>query len=115
MEPEAKPVPLTDIERIDAGRRPPTEIKLSVPIEFGGDTISVLVLRPSARAFRGFSLPMTAEGGVLFQPYELAALGLKLAGQPAQLLDKMDARDMAEVARAAMDFFVPGQPTGKTA
>ena len=89
-------------------------IRLSTPVQFGNDSepISELVLKPTARAFRELTLPIKDDGTVLFQPYELAKIGLKLAGQPAPVLDLMDVADMMEVATAVMGFLDPSRRTG---
>lgn len=93
-------------------------VKLSAPVQFGKDSdpVTELVLKPTPRAFKDFSLPMTADNGVLFQPYALALVGLKLAGiagGPA-FLDKMSISDMNEVAREVMGFLNPDPMTGNT-
>ena len=92
----------------------PVTIKLSTPVQFGKDSepIAELVLKPTARAFRELTLPIKDDGTVLFQPYELAKIGLKLAGQPAPVLDLMDVADMMEVATAVMGFLDPSRRTG---
>lgn len=89
-------------------------IKLSTPIQFGKDAepIVELVLKATPRAFRELQLPITEDGTTLFRPYELAKVGLKMAGQPAPILDLMDIADMMEVATAVMGFLIPSQKTG---
>jgi hypothetical protein len=80
-------------------------VKLTEPIEFGKDTvIEELVVRPTARAFREFSLPMKEDGTVLYQPYALAAVGVKMAGQPNAIVDKLSVKDMSALAQVVMGF-----------
>jgi hypothetical protein len=82
---------------------------LRKPIPFGKDTvISELRLMVSARAFKEFSLPMKEDGTIMFQPYALAVVGIKMAGQPAAIADKLDVRDMMELATAVMGFIGTG-------
>lgn len=94
----------------------PVTIALRTPVQFGRDAepIAELTIKPNARAFRDFSLPMREDGTILFQPYELAKVGIKLAGHPTAVLDLMDPADMWEVAQAVMGFTVPGLKTGST-
>lgn len=82
------------------------KLTLSQPIEFGKDNlISELDLKPTARAFKEFALPMKPDGGFLFQPYDLAVVGMKMAGHPAALADKLSVEDMNEIAQAVIGFF----------
>lgn len=92
----------------------PITIVLSTPVQFGKDAepICELVLKPTARSFREVTIPIKDDGTVLFQPYELAKVGVKLAGHPAAVLDLMDVVDMMEVAVAVMGFLSPSQRTG---
>ena len=94
----------------------PVIIKLSSPVQFGRDAepITELTLKPTARAFKEFTLPMKDDGTVMFQPYELAKVGLKLAGHPAPVLDLMDPADMMEVAAAVANFLGTPLKTGTT-
>lgn len=89
-------------------------IALRVPVQLGeqGELVRELTLKPSARAFRDFSMPLKDDGTILFQPYALAAVGVKLAGQPPAFLDRMDPADMVEVAQAVMGFIGAGLGTG---
>lgn len=83
-------------------------ITLRKPIPYGKDQmIEELVLKPNARAFRDFGLPMGADKSIVFQPYPLAIVGLRLAGHhvnAAQLVDKLDSKDMHEIAMAVFGF-----------
>lgn len=89
-------------------------LKLQEPVQFGKDAepIAELVLKPTARAFRDFSLPMREDGTVIYQPYPLALVGMRMAGHPAAVLDLMCPEDMAEVARVVMGFIGTGPATG---
>jgi len=95
-------------ESAPAGPLEPLTIKLRVPIQFGKDTlIDELVMKPNARAFKDFTIPMGQDGAISYQPYKLALVGLKMAGHIAaapNLVDKMDPRDMNEVAQAVLGF-----------
>lgn len=87
---------------------PSVTITLRKPIPYGkGQSIESLELKPNARAFRDFGLPMGADKSIVFQPYPLAVVGLKLAGHhvnAAQLVDKLDSKDMHEIAMAVFGF-----------
>lgn len=96
------------------------EVKLREPIEFGKDEsgkarlIETLVLKPSSRAFKEYSMPMKQDGTMLYQPYELARVGLQMAGFPASLVDKIYAADMLEVAQEVLGFIGVSQRTGNS-
>jgi hypothetical protein len=90
------------------------QIKLSEPISFGKDTIEELTLKPTARDFRDFAMHMAGDGGFLFEPYKLAALGIRMAGHPAPVTDKLSVSDMMEVAQAVQGFLVSSLKTGST-
>ena len=91
-------------------------IKLSTPVQLGenSEPITELVLKPTARAFRDFSLATKGDGGAVFQLYELAKIGMRMASQPAPLLDKMDPADMMELAGAVMGFLGTPLTIGST-
>ncbi len=82
-----------------------TTIKLLDPVQFGEELIEELLIKPTARACKDFSLPMSAEGSLVYQPYALAAVGVKMAGRPPALLDKMSVRDMNTLGLAVLSFF----------
>lgn len=92
-----------------------TEIALRRPVQRGKDeTITRLVLRPATKHFRTLTLPMKGEGEnatIDFQPYHLAKVGLRMAGQPDDVLDRMHPADMMEVATTVLGFLGAG-PTG---
>lgn len=105
------PAPTDAAQEVDAPRLPssPVTIKLRQPIQFGQTMIEELTLKPNARAFKDFSLPADAKGKVDYQPYQLALVGLKLAGHMAAapaLVDKLDPKDMVELSQAVFSFFV---------
>lgn len=87
-------------------------VSLRVPIEFGKlGPITELVIKPSGRAYRDLTIPMTVNSDgskkIDFQPYPLAVVGLKMAGHVAEaqiLADRMDPKDMTEVALEVMGF-----------
>lgn len=112
MPPDTTTVPLTDKERISAGKKPPLVLVLTAPVEFDERTITQLVLRSSAKALRGFSVEVTPEGGMKYEPWELGLVGMKMAGEPSQVLEKMDMMDVQALAQAVMGFIVPGLKTG---
>lgn len=85
-------------------------LQLEKPIQFGKELITELVLRPSAKAFRDFSLPMKADGTILFQPYELASVGVRMARYPSAVVDMLAPEDMIQLAHQVMDFFAPAGP-----
>ena len=91
------------------------KIALSTPVKLGenGELIESLTLKPTARAFRDFALQMRDDGTVVFEPYKLAGIGVRLAGQVPQILDLLDPADMMEVATAVMGFLGTRPRTGK--
>lgn len=109
---ETKTVPLSDADRIAASRLSASTVKLRVPVELGSEVVEELVIRPTVRAFRGFSLTVTGDGGMVLDLYELARLGVMMAGHPAVLLEKLDVADMREVAQAVAGFLMPGPKAG---
>lgn len=95
----------------------PVTVRLREPVQFGKDAepITELVLKPTARHFRDLVIRTAEDGTVEYEPYRLALVGMKMAGQSAAVLDLMDPRDMSEVAAMVMGFISPGQPTGSVA
>jgi hypothetical protein len=87
-------------------------LKLHTPIQLGSELLEELSVKWTARAMKGFSLPLTADGGVLFQPYELARVGVQMAGQPSVLLDKLAGPDIMALAQVVMSFFGDALTTG---
>jgi hypothetical protein len=95
----------------------PYLVVLGHPVDFGAkERIEQLELKPNCRSFREYELPMEmVEGGrnrVLFRPYELARVGLHMAGRPQAVLDKMHPEDMWEVANRVMGFIGVAPTTG---
>jgi len=84
----------------------PVTIKLRVPAQFGKDTISELTLKPSSRALKEFALPMDPSGKIDYQPYACAQVGVRMAGQPMALVDKLDPRDLNEVGQTVLGFLI---------
>ncbi len=80
-------------------------LKLKSPIEFGKTTLEELVVVPTPRAYKGFSLSMTPEGKIDYQPYELATIGMRMAGQSSGAVDKMSIADMNALAQLVLSFF----------
>jgi hypothetical protein len=92
----------------------PVTVKLKEPVPFGTETIDELELKRNAKSMRNFALPMKPDGTILFEPYELAKVGVHMAGRPNAVLDMLDPSDVWALAQVVMDFFVPGQTTGST-
>ena len=88
--------------------------KLRTPIKVGAELVTDLTLKSTARAWKDFSLPMSAEGKIDFQPYVLAQVGLKMAAQAPGLVDHMDAADMFRLSQVVMSFFGLSQSDGST-
>lgn len=93
------------------------EITLRHPVRFGSEVIEKLTLRPLAKHLRDFALPMKGEGEnaiILFQPYELAKAGLKMADVAGAqtVLDKLHVADMWELAQVVFGFINGGPATG---
>lgn len=88
---------------------------LKKPVQFT-DSILVeeLTMRRTAKAFRDFTLPMQADGTIMFQPYALAKVGVRLAAHPDALVDKLDPADMWQIAQVVMGFITGGPMTGDT-
>lgn len=92
----------------------PDSYTLKFPVTFGTETIETLSLRPSGLAMRGFKVETRADGGVVFEQYRFAELGLKLAGKPRPIVDLMHPCDQFGLGMVAMGFFVSGPTTGRT-
>lgn len=90
---------------------------LQYPVEWGkgNEPITELRLQPNGRAMQGVSVETRADGGVVFEPYKFAELGLRFAGQPTAIAARMHPRDIFGLAMAAYFFFVGGPPTGGSA
>jgi hypothetical protein len=87
-------------------REGPVTIKLLDPFQWGdSETVAELTLTPTPRAFKDVGLLMKADGSILFQPYPLAQVGMKLAGRPSVAVDKLSVRDMNALATAVLGFF----------
>ncbi len=92
-------------EASDAAPSGPTKLKLREPIHFGKDLIEELTVKPTSRAFKEYALPMKDDGTIMFQPYTLASVGVRMAGHPNALVDKLSVGDMMALARVVMSFF----------
>lgn len=95
-----------DVDLSDAPEAAPGEItiKLKQPVKMGTHTIEELTLKFSPRAFKEFSVPLKDDGTVIFTPYVFAAAGVRLAGQPSTVLDRLGAADFFTLARATLSF-----------
>ena len=84
----------------------PVSMKLRTPVEWGKDqTIDELTLKPTARAFKEMTLAVDPNTGkVDYQPYALALVGIRMAGHPPAVLDRMDHRDMLELSQLVFGF-----------
>lgn len=85
-------------------------LKLRKPLQVTKETaLDELVLEPKARAFKGHALIVNTDGSMKLDHYDLAILGLKLAGNFATahvLVDQLDVRDMKELGELALGFLV---------
>ena len=79
-------------------------VVLKEPITLGSEVIERLELKFSARSFKEFQIPLREDGTILFQPYPLAVAGVRMAGQPAILIDKLGPADFFALAQAVMSF-----------
>jgi hypothetical protein len=89
-------------------------ITLRKPVEWTKtETVTELVLAPTARFYRDVALTM-GPGGLTYKPYDLAVAGVRLAGRAAAeaFVDKMDPADMNEVANTILSFLNPAPTTG---
>lgn len=82
----------------------PITIKLETPVELGEEIVQELVLKPTARAFREFSVPMTGDGKMFYEPHALATVGVRMAGKTTALVDKLDPGDMNRIAQEVLGF-----------
>jgi hypothetical protein len=96
----------------------PITVKLREPISFGKETIEELAIKFNGRAMRDLKIPLTAEGGMIFEPYPLTVVGMKMAGHIANaeaLADRLtDGQDMTEIAQVIFSFLGGSQTTGST-
>lgn len=99
--PDAEPKPV----EIDPDA--PLVVKLRKPIKRGSaPPIEELVIRFNSRAMQGFKLQMNEHGVPIFDPHACAALGVRLAGQPDDVLKKLGKTDFMAVASSTMGFLV---------
>jgi len=111
MEPANK-VPMSPDE-IPKPSFDPVVIELQCPVEMAKDeVITTLTLKPSARHFRDVSIVSNPDQSFVFEPYKLALVGAKMAGQTAVLVDKLHPADMMEVSTAVLGFIGSGRGTG---
>ena len=87
-------------------------VKLSSPIEFGGETIEELEIVESCEAFKDFEMKLTGEGEIFYNPHKMAIIGLKMAGKSSALMKKLSVADMNRIASVVTAFLEPGQETG---
>ena len=90
-------------------------VQLKHPVKWGDtEVVESLELKRTARAMKGFVLPMKGDGTINFEPYACAQVGIRMAGRPDALLDMLDPEDAMELSNVVMGFFVPGRATGST-
>lgn len=92
----------------------PVTIKLRHPVQWGKETVTELVMTPTARFFRDVEIT-AAEGKITYKPYPLAVAGVSMAGKgagAAAFVDKMHPADMNEVAQAVIVFLAPDPKDG---
>lgn len=87
----------------------PKTIELRYPIDWGGQTIMSLTLRPpTGKDFRGFPLQPDWD--------QLLALASRLSGQPDPVIDRLvgtlTSGDLGEVVDTCLGFTKDSQPTG---
>jgi len=73
-----------------------------------------MTLRPSGLAMKGFKVVTTGDGGLEFEPYRFAELGLRLAGKPRAIVDRMHPCDQFGLGMVALGFTMRGPEIGKT-
>ncbi len=86
--------------------------KLSRPVQFGEEAISELKVKPNARSMRDLGLQMKGDSTIIYEPYNLAKVGVHMAGQPNAVLDLMHPRDVMELSGLVMGFFGLGPGIG---
>jgi hypothetical protein len=91
-------------------------VKLREAVQLGSEKVEELVLKPTARFFKDLEVTAGADG-LKYKPYDLAVIGVRLAGRPAAaaLVDKMHPGDMQEVANVVLGFLGPSPETGESA
>jgi hypothetical protein len=95
---------------------PSDTYRFKVPVKFGDEElIEEVTLRANGRAMQGFKVETTASGGVVFEPYRFAEQGLKLAGKPRAVVDRMHPCDQFGLGMVALAFFTSGPGTGSVA
>jgi hypothetical protein len=84
----------------------PVTITLTEPVKFGSETIETITIQPvKGKHLR--KLPADPDVG------DMLVLAAKLAGQPDQVFDEMDAEDIMQVTEV-IEGFLPNSPaTGK--
>jgi hypothetical protein len=77
------------------------KIKLERPVEFGGEIVAQLELRPP----KGKDLRAIVVSRIVDLSFgEVLDLGGKLAGKPPELMDSLEAADVGKVLTAVVDF-----------
>lgn len=92
----------------------PDTYVLKFPVTFGTETIESLALKPTGKAMQGFKVETSGSGGVVFEAYRFAELGLKLAGKARAIVDLMHPCDQFGLGMVALGFFTAGPRTGRS-
>jgi hypothetical protein len=98
----------TEEKKAEEPRDPwaPVKVQLTAPIDFGEGPVSELELKPMMRAFKDASIIVGPEG-TKFDPYQLAIVGLKMAGHfvgATKFVDKLHPRDAVKLSEAVTGF-----------
>lgn len=94
------------------GATVPDTYTLKHPVQFGSEVIESVTLRPTGRAMQGFKVETSGSGGVVFEQYRFAELGLKLAGRQRAIVDLMHPCDQFGLGMVALGFTSSGPGTG---
>lgn len=83
-------------------------IELAFPIEFGGETVTqIVVKRPKFKHLKFINDMDSITGD------EFGQLLSKLTGQPSDVIDELDAEDLEEIGEVVEGFLKRGKKTGK--
>ena len=104
--------PENEEQQVSGSEELPDVYRLKFPVNFAGEIVEEVTLRATGRAMQGFKVETNGSGGVVFEAYRFAELGLKLAGKQRAIVDQMHPCDQFGLGMVALSFFTVGPQTG---
>lgn len=104
------PEALAEAKRILAERAWPFTLALSVPIQFGKETLESLVFQKgNLGVMKGMNIPVDRTPNI----DELMTIASRLCGRPLKVIEMLDPDDANEVVNIALGFFGRCRGAGK--